>query len=92
MQNLLGNAWKFSCKQETPKVELLAKDGVFIVRNNGLDFANKPFGAFQRLNGPQDFGGSGVGLATAQRMVRRHGGRLWAEAQMGHGTSFHFSW
>jgi two-component system NtrC family sensor kinase len=92
MQNLIGNAWKFSSKQDAPKVEVFAKDGVFVVRNNGVDFANKPFGAFQRLHGPQDFEGSGVGLATAQRMVRRHGGRLWAEAQMGHGTSFHFSW
>jgi DNA-binding response OmpR family regulator len=96
LQNLLGNAWKFSAKRKGAKVELFAQDGAFTVRDNGVGFdmayANKLFGAFQRLHSAQEFAGTGIGLATALRVVRRHGGRIWAESQVGQGASFHFSW
>jgi signal transduction histidine kinase len=99
MENLLGNAWKFTGKQPQPRVEvgeLGAEDGrrVLFVRDNGVGFdmarADKLFGAFQRLHGEDEFPGSGIGLAIVRRVIHRHGGRVWADATVGRGATFYF--
>jgi PAS domain S-box-containing protein len=97
--NLLGNAWKFTSKCAHPRVEVGSRteDGhpVFFVRDNGAGFeqayVHKLFGAFQRLHGAAEFEGSGIGLATVQRIVRRHGGGVWAEGEVGRGATFSFT-
>lgn len=101
LQNLLGNAWKFTRRAAPARIEFTADPeerflpSVFVVRDNGAGFdmtyANKLFGAFQRMHTPAEFEGTGVGLATAQRIVRRHGGRIWAEAAVGKGATFRFT-
>jgi PAS domain S-box-containing protein len=100
LDNLLGNAWKFTGKRETAIIEFGATnlpDGrwAFFVRDNGAGFdlahADKLFGAFQRLHGVTEFPGTGVGLATVHRIVRRHGGRIWAEASPDAGATFFFT-
>jgi signal transduction histidine kinase len=99
LENLLNNAWKFTQKTEAPTVEFGDRpDGgarVFYVRDNGAGFdmayAGKLFGAFQRLHDAAEFPGTGIGLATVQRIIQRHGGRLWAEAAVGRGASFFFT-
>jgi len=103
LQNLLGNAHKFSAKNPAARVEVgaLADGGAptFYVRDNGagfdMRFAEKMFGLFQRLHSANEFPGTGVGLATVQKIVRRHGGRVWAEAvpapAEGHGATFYFT-
>jgi PAS domain S-box-containing protein len=96
LDNLLGNSWKFTGKCKSPRVEVGRKeDGAFFVRDNGAGFdqayAHKLFGAFQRLHGAAEFDGSGIGLATVQRIVRRHGGRVWAEGEVGRGATFYFT-
>ena len=96
LDNLLGNAWKYTRDSATPVIEFAADhcdDGVgFFVRDNGVGFdmayAGKLFQAFQRLHAPKDFEGTGIGLATVARVVRRHGGRISAEAQPGQGATF----
>ena len=98
LENLLGNAWKYTGQVAEARVELdrLRIDGetVYVVRDNGAGFdmryADKLFGAFQRLHG-KEFEGTGVGLATAQRILLRHGGRIWAEAEIGKGARFYFT-
>lgn len=97
--NLLGNAWKFTSKREGGRIELGREgDGavpVFFVRDNGAGFdmryANKLFAPFRRLHSRDEFEGSGIGLATVQRIVRRHGGRIWAEAAENQGAVFRFT-
>jgi PAS domain S-box-containing protein len=97
--NLLGNAWKFTGKCAHPRIEVgrRREDGhdVFFVRDNGAGFeqayVHKLFGAFQRLHGATEFEGSGIGLATVQRIVRRHGGGVWAEGEVGRGAMFSFT-
>ena len=97
--NLLGNAWKFTGKCAHPRIEVgrRRQDGhdVFFVRDNGAGFeqayVHKLFGAFQRLHGATEFEGSGIGLATVQRIVRRHGGGVWAEGEVGRGAMFSFT-
>jgi signal transduction histidine kinase len=101
LQNLLGNAWKFTRHTAEPRIELFVEPQpggaapVFVVRDNGagfdLAFARKLFIAFQRMHTQSEFEGTGVGLATVQRIVQRHGGRVWAEAAVGQGATFRFT-
>jgi predicted ATPase/signal transduction histidine kinase len=99
LENLLNNAWKYSAKVPRPKVEfgMLERQGrtVFFVRDNGAGFdmryADKLFTSFQRLHNEKDFTGTGIGLATVQRIIQRHGGEVWAEAQVGAGATFYFT-
>jgi light-regulated signal transduction histidine kinase (bacteriophytochrome) len=99
LENLLGNAWKFTSKAARPRIEVGAlRDGArstFFVRDNGAGFdmaySNKLFGAFQRLHTVSEYQGTGIGLATVQRIVHRHGGRIWADAQPGKGAVFFFT-
>ena len=97
MDNLLGNAWKFSGRKAQPLIEVGrdAESGAFFVRDNGSGFdmayADKLFGTFQRLHAAQEFPGSGIGLATAARIIKRHGGRIWAESAPEQGATFYFT-
>jgi len=98
LSNLINNAWKFTGLEEAPKIEIGTEivDGEprLFVRDNGVGFdmiyAHRLFGAFQRLHSQSDFPGAGIGLATARRIVNRHGGRIWAEGAVGEGATFYF--
>ena len=99
MQNLLENAWKYSGREAAPRIEFgrETQDGetVLFVRDNGVGFdmkyADRLFTPFQRLHKPEEFEGTGIGLATVARIVHRHGGRVWAESAAGKGTVLRFT-
>jgi PAS domain S-box-containing protein len=99
MENLLGNAWKFTSQRPKAHIEVGVgpRNGqtAYFVRDDGAGFdmayVNKLFGAFQRLHLAAEFPGTGIGLATVQRVVRRHGGEVWAEGEVNHGATFFFT-
>jgi light-regulated signal transduction histidine kinase (bacteriophytochrome) len=99
LTNLLGNAWKFTAKVEAPRIEFGALTNgagrTLFVRDNGAGFepayAKKLFAPFQRLHTASEFPGTGIGLATVQRIVHRHGGRVWADGNVGQGATFYFT-
>jgi light-regulated signal transduction histidine kinase (bacteriophytochrome) len=99
LENLLANAWKFTAKNPAAVIAFDRTDDAdrpaFVVRDNGagfdMAFREKMFGVFQRLHSDRDFPGTGIGLATVQRIVRRHGGDVWAEGAVGRGAAFYFT-
>jgi light-regulated signal transduction histidine kinase (bacteriophytochrome) len=99
IEHLIGNAWKFTAKKERATIEFGEKregeNTVYYVRDDGagfdLRFAERLFGPFQRMHREEEFPGLGIGLATVQRIVHRHGGKIWADAEIGHGATFSFS-
>jgi light-regulated signal transduction histidine kinase (bacteriophytochrome) len=99
LQNLISNAWKYSRTKEVSVIELgqVYKDGdvTYYVRDNGVGFDmrfyDKLFQPFQRLHPKEQFEGSGIGLATVARIMRRHNGKIWGESEIGKGSTFYFT-
>jgi hypothetical protein len=99
MENLLENAWKFTAREPAPRIEFgltnVGGEPTYFVRDNGAGFdmayVERLFGPFQRLHLQSEFPGTGIGLATVQRIIHRHGGRVWAEGLPGQGATFHFT-
>ncbi len=100
LDNLLGNAWKFSNREKCTDIRFGREqqgsdEMVYFVRDKGAGFdmayAEKLFGAFQRLHSPAEFAGTGIGLTTVQRIVSRHGGRIWAQSAPSQGATFYFT-
>jgi light-regulated signal transduction histidine kinase (bacteriophytochrome) len=100
MANLVGNAWKFTSKKSPATISVGAQpqeDGetAYYVRDNGagfdMAFADRLFNAFQRLHSPTEFPGTGIGLATVQRIITRHNGRIWAQSAPDAGATFYFT-
>lgn len=99
LENLIGNAWKFTAKRDNARIEIGSLRGprgrrTIYVRDNGagfeMEYAHKLFTPFQRLHNPSEFPGTGIGLATVQRVIHRHGSRIWAEGREGAGATFYF--
>jgi signal transduction histidine kinase len=98
LENLLGNAWKYTSQTESPRISFERSPGepaTYTVADNGagfdMRFADRLFGVFQRLHSASEFPGTGVGLASVRRIIRRHGGEIWAEAEIDRGARFHFT-
>ena len=99
LENLLENAWKFTAREPQPRIEFgvtnASGEPAYFVRDNGAGFdmtyVDRLFGPFQRLHPQGEFPGSGIGLATVQRIIHRHGGRVWAEGLVGQGATFQFT-
>jgi light-regulated signal transduction histidine kinase (bacteriophytochrome) len=99
LENLIGNSWKFTSKHATARIEIgmqLQNDmPVYFIRDDGagfdMNYAQKLFGAFQRLHGAGEFPGTGIGLATVQRIIQRHGGNVWAEGEAEKGATIYFT-
>jgi PAS domain S-box-containing protein len=100
LENLLSNAWKFTSKRKSARIEfgIMARGNgspAYFVRDDGVGFdptyADRLFGAFQRLHVATEFPGTGIGLATVERIIHRHGGRIWAESGVGQGATFYFT-
>jgi len=99
LDNLIGNAWKYSGKRAEAVIEFgildEGREKVYFVRDNGVGFdmayADKLFAAFERLHDSEEFEGIGIGLVTVQRIIQRHGGRIWAEGEVGKGATFYFT-
>jgi len=99
LENLLGNAWKFTGRQSQARIEfgreMAGGSSTYYVRDNGAGFdmthVDKLFAPFRRLHSYEQFEGTGIGLATVQRIVRRHGGRVWAEGAESQGATFRFT-
>lgn len=95
LENLMTNAWKFTRNRDEAHIEFGVRDGAFFVRDNGAGFdpshAAKMFRPFQRLHSSREFEGTGIGLATVQKIVERHGGRAWAEGEVGKGATIYFT-
>lgn len=99
--NLLSNALKFSRRQDGTRIEIGCREGdtarahVYYIKDNGVGFdmqyASKLFGVFEQLHRPQEYEGTGLGLAIVQRIIHRHGGRIWAEAAVNQGATFYFT-
>lgn len=99
LQNLIGNAWKYSSKSKSAHIqfytEKIDEQQVFIIKDNGagfnMDYADGLFEPFKRLHGVSEFAGSGIGLATVKKVIEIHGGKIWAESEVGKGATFYFT-
>jgi light-regulated signal transduction histidine kinase (bacteriophytochrome) len=99
LENLLGNAWKYTGEKKSASIEfgteIVDDETVFFIQDNGIgfdmDYANKLFIPFQRLHSSEQFPGTGIGLATVARIIERHSGRIWAEASPDQGARFRFT-
>jgi light-regulated signal transduction histidine kinase (bacteriophytochrome) len=99
LENLLGNAWKFTSKSLQARIEFGVTEHsgkpAFFIRDNGvgfnMEYVGKLFGAFQRLHSDTEFEGTGIGLATVQRIVHRHGGAIWSQGAVGQSATFYFT-
>jgi light-regulated signal transduction histidine kinase (bacteriophytochrome) len=99
VENLLGNAWKYTGNRQMSRIEFgtceVNGETVYFFRDNGVGFdmamAHRLFGTFQRLHDDSEFAGTGIGLASAKRIIQRHGGKLWAEGEVDKGATFYFT-